>query len=35
MADALALFGAMAVQKNSRDLMAAGRGALPPLPPHD
>ena len=35
MADALALFGAMAVQKNTRELMAAGRGALPPLPPHD
>lgn len=35
MADALALCGAVAVQKNSRELMAAGRGALPPLPSHD
>lgn len=35
MAYALALFGAVAVQKNTRDLMAAGRAALPPLPTHD
>lgn len=35
MAYALALFGAVAVQKNTRDLMAASHGALPPLPTRD
>ena len=35
MACALALFGAVAVQKNTRDLMLAGNEALPPLPPRD
>lgn len=32
MAFALALFGAVAVQKNTRDLMAANGATLPPLP---
>ncbi|MGV8961595.1 MAG: inner membrane protein YiaA [Stenotrophomonas sp.] len=31
MAFALSLFGAVAVQKNTRDLMAAGASELPPL----
>lgn len=35
MAYALALFGAVAVQKNTRDLMLADKGSLPPLPPRD
>lgn len=35
MAYALALFGAVAVQKNTRDLMLAGKDTLPPLPPRD
>lgn len=35
MAYALALFGAVAVQKNTRDMMMAGNEALPPLPPRD
>lgn len=41
MAFALSLFGAVAVQKNTRDLMAAGGGeskrsaAVPPLPEQD
>jgi len=32
MAFALSLFGAVAVQKNTRDLMAAGAGDIPPIP---
>ncbi|HEL7628808.1 TPA: hypothetical protein UL921_000585 [Stenotrophomonas maltophilia] len=40
MAYALALFGAVAVQKNTRDLIAANSGTsrspvMPPLPEHD
>jgi len=32
MAFALSLFGALAVQKNTRDLMAAGDREIPPIP---
>lgn len=32
MAFALSLFGAVAVQKNTRDLMAAGNREIPPIP---
>ncbi len=35
MAFALSLFGAVAVQKNTRDSMAAGATAIPPVPGND